>query len=153
MSAQKLMQLNLFEWGLLAVGSGYAALAELSLPEAERRFLTVLRQLPDHPQANAGLKELRFWKDRYLEALDSPILPTPKPCSLTRTTSAQLPSVTRPWQRSSMNLAPNWRRSTASSAGSFPSSHHCNQPSPEKPAAIYSSGTSNWHGATDIIRR
>ncbi len=66
------MQLNLFEWDLLAVGAGYQALAELNFPEAERRFLSVLGSMPDHPQAGAGLKDTRFWRECYLEAMSLP---------------------------------------------------------------------------------
>lgn len=62
------MQLSLFQWDLLAVGSGYEALAELDFVEAEKRFLSVLKPLPDHPQASAGLRELHYWRDRYLKA-------------------------------------------------------------------------------------
>jgi len=38
------MQLSLFEWDLIAVGSGYQALAELNFVEAERCFLSVLKR-------------------------------------------------------------------------------------------------------------
>lgn len=69
------MQLSLFEWDLLAVGSGYEALAELNFVEAERRFLSVLGPMPDHPQASAGLKELHCWRERYLEAISLPAEP------------------------------------------------------------------------------
>jgi len=69
------MQLSLFEWDVLAVGSGYEALAELNFAEAERRFLSVLGPMPDHPQANAGLRELRNWRECYLEAMSLPAEP------------------------------------------------------------------------------
>lgn len=69
------MQLNLFEWDLIAVGSGYQALAEFNFVEAERCFLSVLKQMPDHPQAGAGLKEQQFWRKRYLEAMALPTEP------------------------------------------------------------------------------
>ncbi len=63
------MQLNLFEWDLIAIGSGYQALAELNFVEAERCFLSVLKQMPNHPQAGVGLRELRFWRKRTLDAM------------------------------------------------------------------------------------
>ncbi len=66
------MQLSLFQWDVLAVGSGYEALAELNFVEAEKRFISVLKPLPDHPQARAGLRELHCWRERYLEASSLP---------------------------------------------------------------------------------
>lgn len=69
------MQLSLFEWDMLAVGAGYEALAELNFVEAERRFLSVLEPMPDHPQAGAGLRELHCWRESYLEAMSLPAEP------------------------------------------------------------------------------
>jgi tetratricopeptide (TPR) repeat protein len=60
---------------VLAVGSGYEALAELNFAEAERRFLSVLGPIPGHPQASAGLRELRCWRERYIEAMSLPAEP------------------------------------------------------------------------------
>ncbi len=69
------MQLSLFEWDVLAVGSGYEALAELNFAEAERRFLSVLGPLPDHPQASSGLRDLQCWRKCYLDAMSLPAEP------------------------------------------------------------------------------
>ncbi len=57
------MQLNLFEWDLIAVGSGYAGLARLDFEEARCCFTRVLQTIPEHPRASQGLRDLRFWQD------------------------------------------------------------------------------------------
>ncbi len=59
------MQLNLFEWDLIAVGSGYASLAHLDFDEALSSFNRVLQAIPDHPRAGRGVREVQFWRDAF----------------------------------------------------------------------------------------
>ncbi len=64
------MQLNLFEWDLLAVGSGLDALSRLDFAEAHRCLNRVLEHFPSHPGATAAHQELLFWQ-QCIARLDS----------------------------------------------------------------------------------
>lgn len=64
------MQLNLFQWDTLAVGSGYRCLAALDFSGARAHFTMVLRGLPDHAEANRGMGDLEFWQGVLLDLED-----------------------------------------------------------------------------------
>jgi tetratricopeptide (TPR) repeat protein len=61
------MQLNLFEWDIIAVGSGYASLARLAFSEARSSFNRVLHIIPDHHRANQGMHDTQFWERTFHE--------------------------------------------------------------------------------------
>ncbi len=67
------MQLNLFEWDLIAVGSAYASLANLDFENARRSFTQVLKTVPEHSRARRGMCDLQFWQDAFngMERLDA----------------------------------------------------------------------------------
>jgi hypothetical protein len=54
------MQLNLFEWDIVAIGTGYTSLARLDFNEARNWFTRVLQSFPDHPRAHQGMREVIF---------------------------------------------------------------------------------------------
>jgi len=56
------MQLSLFQWDLIAVGKGYNSLARLDFDDARSRFSGVLRDLPNHPEAGRGMRDLQYWE-------------------------------------------------------------------------------------------
>jgi tetratricopeptide (TPR) repeat protein len=56
------MQLDLFQWDIIAVGNGYQALARLDFGQARKFFSQVLAVNPDHPAASRGQGETRFWE-------------------------------------------------------------------------------------------
>ena len=62
------MQLNLFQWDMIEIGKGNESLARLDFAEARRRFLKVLRVLPEHPQAGRGMRDLQFWEEAVHES-------------------------------------------------------------------------------------
>jgi hypothetical protein len=59
------MQLNLFEWDIVAIGSGYTSLARLDFNEARNWFTRVFQSIPDHPRAHQGMREVQFWQDAF----------------------------------------------------------------------------------------
>ncbi|OGQ95091.1 MAG: hypothetical protein A2521_00040 [Deltaproteobacteria bacterium RIFOXYD12_FULL_57_12] len=66
------MQLSLFQWDILAVGSGFDSLARLDFDAARQHFSGVLAVLPDHPEAGQGMRDLQVWKGAFrdMEGLD-----------------------------------------------------------------------------------
>ncbi|MCJ7602866.1 MAG: hypothetical protein MUO63_15385, partial [Desulfobulbaceae bacterium] len=56
------MQLSLFQWDLIAVGKGYNSLARLDFNDARSRFSGVLKDLPGHPEAGRGMRDLHVWE-------------------------------------------------------------------------------------------
>lgn len=56
------MQLSLFQWDLIAVGKGYKSLARLDFNDARSRFSVVLKDLPGHPEAGRGMRDLHVWE-------------------------------------------------------------------------------------------
>lgn len=61
------MQLNLFQWDIIAVGKGYQGLADLDLDAARDNFLRVLAGRPDHPSAGQGLRDVQVWEEAFRE--------------------------------------------------------------------------------------
>lgn len=61
------MQLNLFEWDIIAIGSGYSSLARFEFHEAHGFFARVLQALPDHPRASQGIKDTEYWEQTFRE--------------------------------------------------------------------------------------
>lgn len=62
------MQLDLFQWDILAVGQGYQSLAGLDFNGARKYFTAVLELLPDHPDACQGMGILATWEDAFHKA-------------------------------------------------------------------------------------
>jgi tetratricopeptide (TPR) repeat protein len=56
------MQLSLFQWDFIAVGSGYHALSLLDFTLARTHFKWVLRAEANHPEARQGLQDTELWK-------------------------------------------------------------------------------------------
>jgi tetratricopeptide (TPR) repeat protein len=65
------MQLNLFQWDIIAVGKGYQGLADLDLDAARDHFSRVLAARPGHPSACQGLRDVQVWEEvlRKLEGM------------------------------------------------------------------------------------
>lgn len=59
------MQLNLFQWDLLAVGNGYRSLASLDFSQAMGQFIRVLDALPNHQAAGEGLRTTQYWQETF----------------------------------------------------------------------------------------
>ncbi|MFH1217303.1 MAG: hypothetical protein V1706_12445 [Pseudomonadota bacterium] len=59
------MLLPLFQWHLLAISKMYDCLARLDFQEARTHLNDVLSALPDHPEANRGLREVEFWENTF----------------------------------------------------------------------------------------
>lgn len=64
------MQLNLFQWDMIAVGSGYQALSQFEFAQARESFSRVLKAVPDHVAAGRGLEETQFWEEVMLALPD-----------------------------------------------------------------------------------
>ncbi len=56
------MQLHLFAWDRIAVGTGYEKMAAFAFHEARRSFSRVLEVMPEHPDAVCGMRDLEFWE-------------------------------------------------------------------------------------------
>lgn len=67
------MQLSLFQWDILAVGSGRDSLARLDFDAARQHFSRVLAVWPDHSEAGQGMRDLQVWEGAFrdMEGLDS----------------------------------------------------------------------------------
>lgn len=56
------MQLNLFQWDLVAVANGYQRLAAFDFSGARDNFGRVLAVSPDHAGAGRGMADAGFWE-------------------------------------------------------------------------------------------
>ncbi len=61
-------QLNLFQWEMVAVGSGCQCLAALDFTTARARFARVLAVMPEHREAGRGLADADFWEEALAQA-------------------------------------------------------------------------------------
>lgn len=61
-------QLNLFQWDMLAVGSGCQRLAALDFATARAEFARILAVAPEHREAGRGLADADFWEEALAQA-------------------------------------------------------------------------------------
>lgn len=62
------MQLNLFQWDMVAVSSGCRYLASLDFAAARAQFAMVLAAKPEHREAGRALADADFWEEALARA-------------------------------------------------------------------------------------
>ncbi|OGQ98412.1 MAG: hypothetical protein A2505_06250 [Deltaproteobacteria bacterium RIFOXYD12_FULL_55_16] len=65
-----MMQFNLFQLDMLAVGKGYQCLAALDFVAAREHFARVLAVLPEHHDAGQGMVDAGFWEELLAKAAE-----------------------------------------------------------------------------------